>query len=184
MLYPICTAFSSLFFAKCSVRCFSGLFRVLSCKCVSVFVFMHARHTLLSLCICSDFQENLLNNGSKDQNLCLLVEYVTDWTNLGTGVGLSINNRSCLAQRDEMHCFFRRINVVKMYAMETISEKRRISALRHFSKHSDRISGSKVITYLRTKVILGSCLGLWELMKNEERKKNPIHFQCWCIEKK
>ncbi len=31
-----------------------------------------------------------------------------------------------------MQCFFRPNKVVKMYAMETISEKRRISALRHF----------------------------------------------------
>ncbi len=29
----------------------------------------------------------MLNNGSKDQNLCLLVEYVTVLTNLGMGGG-------------------------------------------------------------------------------------------------
>ncbi len=55
--------------------------------CYFVFVFMHTRQTLLSLCICSDFQWNTVNGGSKDQNLCLLVEYVTVRTNLGTGGG-------------------------------------------------------------------------------------------------
>ncbi len=66
------------FMPKCSLLCFSVLFqRVLSCKCVIVCLFSctHARHTLLSLCLCSNSQRNTLNNGSKDQNLCLLVEY-------------------------------------------------------------------------------------------------------------
>jgi len=73
-----------------------------------------ARQTLLSLCVRSYFQRNMLNSISKDQNLCLLVEYGTVWINLGTGVGLSINNHFCLAQRNEMHWFLL-MNVVKMW---------------------------------------------------------------------
>ncbi len=42
--------------------------------CYFVVVFMHAQQTLLSLCICSNFQRIILNGGSKDQNPCLLVE--------------------------------------------------------------------------------------------------------------
>ncbi len=51
VLYPICTAFSSLFLVcfmpKCSLLCFSGLFqRVLSCKCVIVCLFSCTHDTL------------------------------------------------------------------------------------------------------------------------------------------
>ncbi len=85
-----------LFYAKALCPVPLGFFRECSHANVLVFVCMHDRkHT----------QRNTLNNGSKDQNLCLLVEYVTVWTNLGTGVGLSVNNRSCLAQRDKRHWF-------------------------------------------------------------------------------
>ncbi len=56
---------------------FSGsLQTVLSCKCVIACLFS-CMHNTLSLCLCANFQRNLLNNGSKNQNLCLLVEYVT-----------------------------------------------------------------------------------------------------------
>ncbi len=108
-----------LFSAKVLCPVFLGFFR----KCSPANVFSCTHDTLLSLCVCSNTQRNPLNSGSKDPNLCLLVEHVT---NLSTGgqvifiyivlltiqietkqlrVGLSINNRSCLAQRDEMHWF-------------------------------------------------------------------------------
>ncbi len=54
-------------------------------SCVFLGCFRVCSHANVLLCVC--FQRNLLNNGSKNQNLCLLVEYVTVWTNLGTGGG-------------------------------------------------------------------------------------------------
>ncbi len=63
-------------------------------SCVFLGFFRDCSHANVLLCVCfhalyfrADFQRNLLNNGSKKQNLCLLVEYVTVWTNLGTGGG-------------------------------------------------------------------------------------------------
>ncbi len=78
-----------LFYAKvlCPVFFWAFSESALMQMCYFVFVFMHARHTLLSLCLCSNSHRNTLNNGSKDQNLCLLVECVTVLTNLGTGGG-------------------------------------------------------------------------------------------------
>ncbi len=78
--------FHPCFMPKCSVLFFGGLFqRVLSWKYVIVCLFSCTHATLLLLCASSDFQRNLLNNGSKDQNLCVLVEYMTVCTNLGRG---------------------------------------------------------------------------------------------------
>ncbi len=120
MLYPICTALSSLllvcFIQKCSVLCFSGLFQsALRQICYFVFVFVHARHTLLSLCVCSNSQRNTLNNGSKDQNRRSLVEYVTVWTNLSTGGGTKRQQSFLFLRGMKCICFFWPINVVKMW---------------------------------------------------------------------
>ncbi len=111
---------------------------------------------------------NLLNNGSKNQNLCLLVEYVTVWTNLGTGGGtkhqqsflfgsegrnaLVSSDKSMLSKCDDNHVRYG----ASEYPNETnaISPKSRESLLSDtFLKHSDRIRGSKVIKHLRTIVI-------------------------------
>ncbi len=73
--------------------------------CYFMFIFMHARLSLLSLCVCSHFHRNVLKGCSKDQNLCLLVEYGTIWTNLGTGLQTATKFFSAFASKfcEQMH---------------------------------------------------------------------------------
>ncbi len=98
---------------KSALSCvFLGFFRVLSGKYVILCLFSCTHDTLY---FHSNSQRNTLNNGSKDQNICVLVEYVTVWTNLSTGGGTK-RQQSFLFLRG-MKCigFFWPINVVKMW---------------------------------------------------------------------
>ncbi len=78
--------------------------------CSFVFVFMHARMT--------DFTFTLhLFKFLMNQNQNLFIGWICDSLNQSGhgGVGLSVNNRSCLAQKDKCIGFFWWINVVKMW---------------------------------------------------------------------
>ncbi len=85
---------------------------MLFCVCFRAWIFVH---TLLSLCVCSNSQRNTLNNGSKDQNICVLVEYVTVWTNLSTGGGTKRQQSFLFLRGTKCIGFFWPINVVKMW---------------------------------------------------------------------